>query len=312
MLVAMVRWIALVAVMVGATPAQAETLEGKPDLLAVDVKQGWVFAVGRGGEIWSQQIKKGEWQTYRKTTQTDLLSVSVVSRKDVWVVGIGGMFIHYDGEDWLSPGGSTSATFRAVLFKDRRKGIALGDKRVRHFVRDAWDGFSAFTETPRFRAVARVGRGRRERLVAVGDKGIAVSFSGVGASLAADLEMTGTDKTLVAVDGCPSSKSEAVAVGAGAVHRGVDGTWSALPDPPETLSGVAVQCKRGSVTRVFATGAAGLAIYDAAAGAWSTRAIDGATALNAIDWVDNKRLIVVGDQGFVAILPADEPVEPTK
>ncbi len=309
MLSLMVRPIALLAVLVAATPAHAETLKGKPDLLAVHVNRGWAFAVGRGGEIWSRKIKKGEWQTHRKTTKTDLLSVSVVSRKDVWVVGIGGMFIHFDGDDWISPGGTTSRNFRAVLFKNRRKGIALGDERVRHFVRDSWGGFSAFTKTPSFHAVARVGRGRRERFVAVGEQGVAIAFRGVGASLSADRELTGTEQTLVAIDGCRSSKSEAVAVGAGAMLRAVDGTWNKLPDPPESLSGVAVRCKRGAVTRVFATGVTDFAIYDVAAGTWSTRAIEGATALHAIDWVDKKRLIVVGDKGFVAMVLADEPVD---
>jgi photosystem II stability/assembly factor-like uncharacterized protein len=288
--------------------ARAEKLEGEPDLVSVDVGKGYAFAVGKAGEIWSMQIKRGLWGKERKTTQTELRDVHVVSGKDVWVVGIGGMFLHYDGDEWVSPAGSTSRSFHGVAFADRRRGIAVGDSgRVYQYVKDGWQNFHAMTRKPSLRAVVRVGRGRRERFVAVGNKGEAVAFTGVGASLGADPEVTGTETDLGAIGACRGSKAEAVAVGAVAMLREKAGAWRKLPDPPEALTGVALRCKRGSVTQVFATAGRGLAVYDVASKAWSTRAVEGAGQLNDIAWADKKQLLVVGNGGFWSVLPADPP-----
>jgi photosystem II stability/assembly factor-like uncharacterized protein len=314
MLSRMVRALAAFALLFTVGTAHADTLEGEPDLVSVDVNRGYAFAVGKGGAIYSKKIKKGEWHAHRKTTQSDLLSVSVVNRKDVWVVGIGGMFIHFDGEQWVSPGGETSSSFRAVALRDRRRGIAVGDRgAVRQYVTDSWQSFHAMLKKPTLYAIARVGRGRAERYVAVGAQGSAVAFAGIGASLSADIEITGSKQDLVAIDACASSKAEAVAVGAVAALRGKTGKWSELPAPPEPLTGVAVECKRGAVTRVFATGASGVSVYDADAKEWTSRTIegvgDGAGALSDIDWVDRKRLIVVGAGGVAEIIDSHLSVE---
>jgi len=309
MLAEMVRVVVLVLLL--AAPASADVLEGTPDLVSVDAGNGYAFAVGKSGAVWSMKVGRGTWTKYAPITRSDLTDVAVISRKDVWVVGIGGMFIHFDGDEWASPPGETSRSFNGVAFRDRRRGIAVGDAgRVYQFVKPSWQRFHAMTRKPDLRAVARVGRGRRERFVAVGARGAAVAFSGVGASLGADFELTGTEQELVGIAACSGSRAEAVAVGAVAVLRDKVGTWSALPEPPAALTGTAVRCKRGVVVEVFATAGKGLAVYDVAARAWTTREIEGASELADITWAGKKQLLVVGAGGFWARVDRNPPAAP--
>lgn len=299
----------LVATIVGialcAGGARADTLEGEPDLLAVDVVRGLGIAVGREGAVWQLDPNKGAWTLVRPMTKTDLVGVDVVDRKDVWVVGIGGLYLHYDGSEWTAPPGGTSKGANAIGLATRKRGIALGAKgHVLHWLGSGWQSFSALTAKPTFRAVARVGRGGAERFVAVGDGGVAVSFSGVGRSLGADLEVTGVEDDLVAVAACDSRKAEAVAVGRKAVLRARDGKWYVLPDPPRALTGAIAVCKRGAVVEVIATGGDGLAFYDVAERKWTDQSLPDAPGdVRAIAWVDRDRYVVVGDRGFWAILP---------
>ncbi len=308
---ATVGLIAALGLLAGASPARADRLDGEPDLVAVDVERGYAYAVAADGGVWSMEVRRGLWRKEAYSGGGSLLSVSIAGRRDVWIAGAAGVLAHFDGDQWTSPPGKRTRAVRAVAFSTRTRGIAVGDDgAVFNFVR-GWQPFVAMTRKPSLYAVARIGRGGRERFVAVGAGGDGMSFTGVGSSLAADDEMTGVKADLVAIDGCTDrSKAETVAVGTDAVLRDKTGAWRKLPEPPAALTGVAVACKRGAVTAVFATTAKGIAVYDAGAGAWTERALDDASGLRDIAWLDRKRLIAVGDKGAVVVVEAKSLLVP--
>ena len=282
------------------------------DLVAVDAARGFAVAVGADGAVLTLDRRTRGWKRQRPTTQSELRDVSVVSKRYVYAVGIGGYFTQLERGAWISPPGSTSRSFHGIAFADRKRGLAVGDDgKVRHWVKNAWYDFTAALDKTSLYDVARVGRGRYERFIAVGAAGSAVAFTGVGHNLDAAAETTGVEGDLVAVASCDGRQAEAIAVGAQAVVRGVDGTWRRLPDPPSALRGVVVRCERGAVTTAFAATDGGLAIYDAAVDAWHTRAVDGATAVNDVAWFDRKQLVAVGARGFARLIPADEPAGQT-
>lgn len=297
--------IGIVAVVCRGAAAQTSrgsAAESEPDLLAIDVQRGVAIAVGTHGAAWTMRVGDNRWVRHPTPTRTELLSVSVVSPRDAWAVGIGGAFLHFDGRDWQSVAGTAARSFRAVRMKNRNAGLAVGDNRVRHYRRPHWGGFSAMVAIPRFTALARVGRHRSERFVAVGAGGAAVAFSGVGTSLTADTEMTGTTADLSAVDGCRHRKSQAIAVGSVALLREWNGAWRAVSPPPEPLTDVVAQCRRGRIARAFAVGASGLHVFDAASGQWTTRPVAGEPL--ALAWADRRRLLVVGRRGFWQLVDA--------
>lgn len=293
---------------VGSAKGDGAPVDAATHLVAVDAARGFAVAVGADGAVLTLDRRTRTWKRARPTTQSELRGVSVVSKRHVYAAGIGGYFTQLDRGAWISPPGSTSRSFHGIAFADRKRGIAVGDQgKVRHWVKNAWYDFTAALDKTSLYDVARVGRGRYERFIAVGAHGRAVAFTGVGHNLAATAETTGVDGALTAVASCDGREAEAIAVGAQAVVRGVDGTWRRLPDPPAALRGVVVRCERGAVITAYAATDGGLAIYDAAVDAWRTRPLEGASALNDVAWFDRKQLVAVGARGFAKLIPADEP-----
>jgi hypothetical protein len=288
-----------------AAAATIPGLAGTPDLVAVDARGGHAVAVGTEASFYVLDRRAGAWVKADPPTSVEVGAVAVVSRRDVWALPVGGQFLHFDGRAWSSPPGSTTRTFYGLAMADRRRGAAVGHGgRIVHLVQQGWYPIHTSPTRANLRAVARVGSGGRERFVAVGDGGVAVALRGVGRSIAADLEITGTETDLVAVTACPGARAEAVAAGAEVRVRRRDGTWTGLPAPPAPLRALALRCRAGAAAAVIGLAADRLLVLDVAAGTWTETPVPAATSLRDLTWLDRRHLLLVGDAGFSTILPA--------
>jgi len=292
--------------------ASAEQLDGKPDLVGVSAYYGYAVAVGKRGAVYIFDRRKKTWKRQVVADKSNLTGVAMVSHRDIWAMGSNGRVLRLNRSRWSLVPGIDKGTYNGFAMAGRSRGAAVGNGgTIFHLVQSStqatWGKYYASPIKADLYAVARVGRGGRERFVAVGKGGAVLALSGVGRSVLADMEISQTKQDLVAIAACRGYRAEAVAVGRDVVLRDRrNGTWKKLPSIGQ-LTGVAVKCRYGRVRTIYATMGNSIVWLDLKSrarkpGTWKKHTVGDVKTLRGITWLGSKRLLVVGDAGSVAIV----------
>jgi photosystem II stability/assembly factor-like uncharacterized protein len=242
--------------------------------------QGWKAAVGDGGTL-LETFDDASWEV-RRITDHDLFAVSCIDNEVGWAVGAQGFVGHTEDGGWSWPAqvSGVSSTLRAVSFAfaedGTQVGFAAGDGGALIATQDGgehWLHAHATSATLRGTAITE----GASLLVAVGDGGVVVRSTSLGAAFEVSRIPDAGDLSDIALDASGGLALAVDSTGNVWVSRDQAKTFEREYTAPTGLEGVAL----GRSGQVGSAAGAGLALLRSSEGAWRSIPMAEPTKLRA-------------------------------
>ena len=251
---------------------------------------GGSWAVGESGAIFSFDKQNG-WQQVNSPTTNTLRGVAATRNDDVWVVGDGGIIVHFDGTNWSTVPSNTTNNLNAVYFDSKNVGWAVGDNGTLLRYAGSWQNVSGVPTSKNLNDVWAKNIEKQEVLV-VGDTGTILTFDGTTWN-----DLSGvTSSNLYAIGGRVDTTADYIVGENGVVLlfvykweiapiSGTSGvTWRGIDvNPNKTNSYGYIAGDNGTIWQINKTGD-------------SLATVDSGTteAINAIEYIENREWIGAG------------------